>query len=160
MAAGGDVVLERFNFENVESLLEALGARARPPLVFDLWGDVLDDVLVSERRLFQTGRGWKDIKTSTVQRKNRDNDPRVRANSYRTNIATGALRDFMTTRGPSAQPLTLDADELRIGIPGGQSDAFYGRFQASEGRDPRVSRAVIRRIASKRILEHLTGAGA
>jgi hypothetical protein len=158
--AAGDVVLERFNFENAENLLEALGARARPPLVFDLWGDVLDDVLVSERRLFQTGRGWKDIKTSTVQRKNRDKDPRVRMNSYRTNIATGALRDFMTTRGPSAQPLALDADELRIGIPGGRSDVFYGRFQASQGRDPRVSRNVIRRIASKRILEHLTGAGA
>lgn len=151
-----DVVLERFNFEHVEDILDRLGARARPPLVFQLWGRMLDDLLVSERRLFASERGWKDIKTSTVQRKSRDKDPRIRANNYRTNVATGALRDFMTTRGPGAQPLQLDADELRIGIPGGRSDVFYGAIQAKEGRDPRVSRAVTRRVASKRILEHLT----
>lgn len=152
-----DVVLERFNFENVDDLLERLGARARPPLVLQMWGQILDDTLVAERRLFATERGWKDIKTSTIQRKSRDKDPKIRANNYKTNIGTGALRDFMTSRSPGAQPLKLDADELRIGIPGGQSDVYYGRFQAKQGRDPRVSRAVTKRIASKRILEHLAG---
>jgi hypothetical protein len=152
-----DVTLERFNFENVESLIEALGQRAQSPAVLGMWSDMLGDVLTAERRLFATGRGWKDIKTSTVQRKSRDKDPRVRANSHRTNVATGALRDFMTSRGPSAQPLKLDANELRIGIPGGRSDVFYGRFQANAGRDPLVSRAVIRRIAGARIREHLMG---
>jgi hypothetical protein len=152
-----DVVLERFNFENVEDLVEQLGARARPPLVLEIWEGMLEDLLGAERRLFDTARGWKDIKTSTVQRKNRDKDPRVRSNSYRTNIATGELRDFMTSRGPRAQPLELDADELRIGIPAGQSGAYYGRFQAREGRDPLVSRAIVRRIASSRVRDHLLG---
>lgn len=152
-----DVVLERYRFREVEDLIEQLGARARPPLVLQLWGRILDDSLQAERRLFQSERGWKDIETSTVQRKARDKDPRVRANSYKTNRATGTLEAFMTTRSPSAQPLHLDADELRIGIPAGQSVAFYGRFQAAQGRDPRVSKAVMRRIASKRILEHLAG---
>ena len=73
-----DVVLERFNFEHVENVLEQLGEKVQPPLVFDLWGDILDDTLVAERRLFATERGWKDIKTSTIQRKSRDKDPRVR----------------------------------------------------------------------------------
>jgi hypothetical protein len=151
-----DVVLERFNFENIENLLEDLGHRAVAPAVFGLWDSMLGDVLVAERRLFATERGWKDIKTSTVQRKSRDKDPRVRANSYRTNVGTGALRAHMTSKGPSAQPLKLDADELRIGIAD-RSDVFYGRFQAAQGRDPLVSKAVIRRIASQRIREHLTG---
>jgi hypothetical protein len=62
----------------------------------------------------------------------------------------------MTSKGPSAQPLKVDADELRIGIAD-RSDVFYGRFQARQGRDPLVSKAVIRRIASQRIREHLTG---
>lgn len=153
-----DVTLERFNFENVENLLEALGQRAVPPQVFDLWDDMLGDVLVAERKLFTSERGWKDIKTSTVQRKSRDKDPRVRANSYKTNVATGALRAHMTSRGPRAQPLKLDADELRVGISD-SSDVFYGRFQAAQGRDPLVSKAVIRRIASQRIRDHLTSRG-
>jgi hypothetical protein len=151
-----DVVLERFNFESVEDLLEELGERAQAPAVLGLWQGMLGDVLVAERRLFSSERGWKDIKTSTVQRKSRDKDPRVRANNYRTNVATGALRAHMTSRGPSAQPLKLDADELRVGIAS-NSDVFYGRFQARQGRDPLVSKAVIRRIAGKRIREHLTG---
>lgn len=153
----GDVVLERFNFKDVEDLLERLGARARPPLVLQMWGEILDDTLVAERKLFATGRGWTPDKDVTKGRKARDKDPRVRANSNKTNVGSGALRDFMTRRGPGAQPLKLDADELRIGIPGGQSPVYYGRFQQKQGRDPRVSKAVIRRIASKRILEHLAG---
>src|SRR5689334_13197471 len=113
-----DVVLERFNFEHVENVLEQLGEKVQPPLVFDLWGDILDDTLVAERRLFATERGWKDIKTSTIQRKSRDKDPRVRANSYKTNRATGALERHMTTKGAGAQPLAMDADELRVGLDG------------------------------------------
>lgn len=152
-----DVVFERFNFAAVEDLLEALGDRARPPRIFDVWNDILDETLVAERRLFSTARGWPDTKDATKARKRRDKDPQVRANADKVNVASGAMRDFMTTRSPSAQPLKMDADELRIGIPGGRSDIFYARFQQQHGRDPRVSRAVIRRIVNQRMLEHLTG---
>lgn len=151
-----DVILERFGFENVENLLDELGDKAQPPKIVGLWGEILDDTLIAERRLFATGRGWKDTKTATKQRKARDKDPRVRANAGRVNVASGALRDFMTSKGPAAQPLKMDADELRIGIPGGRHGVYYGRFQAKHGRDPRVSKRVIHRIASKRILQHLT----
>lgn len=149
-----DVVLERFGFDGVENTLQAMGASVRPPRVFELWADITDDLIGAERRLFASERGWKDIKTSTIQRKSRDKDPKVRANNYKTNVGTGALRDHMTSKGPGAQPLRENASGLDFGL-NDQSDVFYGKFQVRAGRDPRISKGAANRIAKGRIQDHI-----
>lgn len=150
-----DVVLDQRGLDGAGDLLQRLGGLFEPPRVHLLWDHILDDTLTAERRLFQTGGGWAPDKPATVARKRRDKDPRVRANANKTNVGTGQLRDFMTTRGAGAQPLKMDADELRIGIPGGRSDVFYANTQSLRRRDPRVSKETVRRIVSRNIARHL-----
>jgi hypothetical protein len=112
-------------------------------------------VVSAETRLFSTGRGLRDIKTSTVQRKNRDPDPRVRSNSYRTLIARGTLRDWLTSR--RTQPLTSGRDEMLFGLPRTGTTLYYGRVQAGRGRNPVVPRRTIGRVARPIIRDHLLG---
>lgn len=116
---------------------------------------ISDELLAAETRLFNTGRGLRDIKTSTVQRKNRDPDPRVRANSYRTLVARGFLRDWLTS--DRRQPLRATRSEMLFGLPEGRGALYYGRIQAKRGRNPVVPRRTVSRIARPIIRDQILG---
>jgi hypothetical protein len=114
---------------------------------------ITGELLAAETRLFNTGRGLRDIKTSTVQRKNRDPDARVRHNSYRTLVARGFLRDWLTSSRD--QPLENTRSTMLFGLPEGRTTLYYGRLQAKKGRNPVVPRRTVSRVARPIIRDHL-----
>lgn len=135
--------------------IDLLAERARDPRA--AFERITDELTGAERRLFSTGRGMRDIRTSTVQRKSRDPDPRVRMNSYRTMVATGALRQYLTTRGSGAQPWRLSRDELGFGLPRGRTGFYYARLQAKRGRNAVVPRRTVARVSRPIIRDFLLG---
>jgi hypothetical protein len=152
-----DLELRAFGVEDAARRIDLLGDRTRAPTVLTLWSGLLEDLLGAERKLFRTERGWKDIKTVTIQRKGRDKDPRVRANNYKTLRGTGRLEDFLTHRGQGRQPLDFGANGFLLGIPRGQSPVFYGAIQKKRGRNPIVSKGIAKRIAGPRVRDFLMG---
>lgn len=114
------------------------------------FSDVADKLIEAERRLFNTGRGWPPNTASTKARKARQGlDPRPLH-------ATGKGAKALTVRGATGQKLVIARDELRFGLLGGRTDVFYMRFQKARGRDPLVSRDVIRRVAKPVLKTFLT----
>lgn len=125
--------------------LEEIAARsldARPA-----FSTIADEIMIAERRLFDTGRGWPADKPSTLKRK------AARQQDLRTLHATGKGAAALTRRGAPGQKLVISRKELRFGIVGGRSPVFYMRFQKARGRDPLVSRDVIRRLAKPVLAE-------
>lgn len=47
----------------------------------------------------QSGNPWEALKQSTIDRKDRDKDPRVKMNADRIMVATGELKDSLTMPG-------------------------------------------------------------
>lgn len=95
---------------------------------------VADLLMAQSRRRWNTEPGWRPLEWSTVQRKARSKDPRVRANAHHTLRATGALERALTVWGAPGQKLVTTDDELAFGIyVGGElkgghraADVWYG----------------------------------
>ena len=132
----------------IGSALEEIASRcldARPA-----FSDIADRLMAAEARLFSTGRGWPPNTASTKKRKARE------GLDARPLHATGKGARALTQRGAPGQKLVISRDELRFGILGGRSPVFYMRFQKHRGRDPLVSRDVIRRAAKPVLQDFLT----
>lgn len=125
--------------------LAEIEARALDPTPAFL--EITDRICAAEKRLFASKTRLKPDKPATVAREARDKRSTVRANAATPLKATGRLEQFLTTRGPDAQPVKLSHDELVFGVPASRSDLHYARYQAKYGRDPLVSRATVRAIA-------------
>lgn len=123
----------------IGGLLTAMADRCLDPR--SAFSEIADGLMTAEKRLFDTGRGWPPNTASTKARKAREHlDPRPLH-------ATGKGARALTVRGAQGQKLVITRKELRFGVLGGRSPVFYMRFQKRRGRDPLVSRDVIRRTA-------------
>lgn len=141
----------------VAALLEDVAARAlNPEPAFDA---TTDRLIEAEKRLFASKGRLKPGKQATIARKARDKDPKVRANAHNVLQATGDLEEFLTTKGPGAQPIKLTSDELLFGVPGGQHKFHYARYQVKHGRNPLVSASTVRRYAKTEITTFLMRRG-
>lgn len=113
-----------------ETLLDGVAARGRslrPALVA-----VADLLLAVERRQFQSKGAyaqtpWAALSDATKARKARAGQPAAIL------VATGRLKDSLTTKGAAGQTLDIQAQRLFLG-----SDAWYGKFaQQGKGRELR-----------------------
>lgn len=125
---------------------------------------IASEVIAGEKVLFAS-RNVRPLAPSTVERKLRDRNPRVRSNARRARVGTGLLRSTLTSRGPAArahgQILEIDRDGLRFGIRGGSAVGYGILSQTGDSRQPRrqvikLSRAA--RLHAKSILrDHIVG---
>jgi phage gpG-like protein len=125
-------------------------ARSRPILE-----DIADELIQAERRQFRSGAGWAPLAASTRARKRRQNLP------GKVLHATGDLERALTRRNAPGQLLVFNRHEVRFGIKGGRSPAYYGRFhQKGRGVPKRVvvpaPTAQTRRALARIVREHLT----
>lgn len=110
-------------------------------------------VAAEQRRFTALGRA----KEATRESKTRDSDPRVRANAARAGVATGELREYMTTKGPRAQPAKLTKRELIFGVPRKHKLSVRATALVRSGHNPLVSRDVARRWVTLALKEYLAG---
>lgn len=135
--------------------IDLLADRSRDPR--PAFSTITDRLVLAERRLFSSRRGWAPLKRDTIARKERDPRASVRANATTPLVATGFLREYLTTRGYRAQPYKFNRFEMRFGIPGGRHPLYYGRMQARHDRNPVVNRSIVRRAARPVIRDFLLG---
>lgn len=142
-----------FNTKGVDqamSTLTGLGKRARDARpAFDATVDHLVDA--QKRRFDALGQ----TKESTREAKARDRDPRVRAHASESGVATGELREFMTTKGSKAQPVKMTNDEVIFGVPARHKLAPRAFQLVKIGKSPLISREVARRLATQSLKAHL-----
>lgn len=95
--------------------IDSLGDRAAD--VRPAWRDVVTLLeRETEGRFRSRGAGrWAPLDADTIRRKARDRDPRVRGNSSRVLVATGALMDSLTSSGSRYAKRELGPTELRFG---------------------------------------------
>lgn len=125
--------------------LERLADNAEDTMRF--FRTVSELLMAQSRRRWNTEPGWRPLEVSTIRRKARSKDPRVRANASQTLRATGALERALTVWGAPGQKLVIDRDELAFGIyVGGElkdgsraADVWYGVIhQKGIGVDKRL----------------------
>jgi hypothetical protein len=158
---GYTLTVEETGSAHVEAMLERLASNAEETRRF--FQKVADLLMEQSRRRWNTEPGWRPLEWSTIKRKARSKDPRVRANAHQTLRATGALERALTVWGAPGQKYEVRDDEMAFGIyVGGEkkggiraADVWYGVIAQKGVGEPKREILKATRATRRRVEEAL-----
>lgn len=112
---------------------------------------ITEEWIGSERRQFATGHGWPPLKRSTRLRKIRQG---LGSSPMR---ATGRLERALTVRRARGQTVRMRRSSLVVGLKGGKSKVYYGRFHQRGRGVPQRKVVVFDEQARRRVAPILRG---